>query len=102
MSVSMQVAYPINNDTSFDLDYYIKNHLAIIRENWSDHIQQMIVTKGTSGGKDVPSPYYAIATVIFENGDEMRAAMKKGGPVFNDIGNYYNINPIMMLGEVVG
>jgi hypothetical protein len=32
----------------------------------------------------------------------MRAAMKKGGPVFKDIGNYYNTNPIMMLGEVVG
>jgi len=102
MAVSMQVAYPINDNTSFDLDYYVKNHLAIIREHWSEHIQQMIVTKGTSGGKDVPSPYYAIATVIFESSDEMRAAMKKGGPVFNDIGNYYNINPIMMLGEVVG
>ena len=98
----MQVAYPINDNTTFDLDYYVKNHLAIIRENWSEYIKQIIVTKGTSGGKDVPSPYYAIATVIFENSDEMRAAMKKGGPVFNDIGNYYNISPILMLGEVVG
>ena len=102
MAVSMQVAYPINDNTTFDLDYYVKNHLAIIRENWSEYIKQIIVTKGTSGGKDVPSPYYAIATVIFENSDEMRAAMKKGGPVFNDIGNYYNISPILMLGEVVG
>ena len=49
MAVSMQVAYPINDDTNFDLDYYVKNHLAIIKENWSEHIQQMIVTKGTSG-----------------------------------------------------
>jgi hypothetical protein len=51
MAVSMQVAYPINDDTNFDLDYYIKDHLAIIKENWSEHIQQMIVTKGTSGGR---------------------------------------------------
>ena len=56
MAVSMQVAYPINDDTNFDIEYYIKNHLAIIKENWSEHIQQMVVTKGTSGGKDVPSP----------------------------------------------
>ena len=102
MAVSMQVVYPINDDTNFDIDYYVKNHLAIIEEHWSEHIQQMIVTKGTSGGKDVPSPYYAIATVIFENNDEMRSAMKKGSPVFKDIGNYYNTNPVMMLGEVVG
>mgnify|MGYP003322885776 CR=1 FL=1 len=27
MAVSMQVAYPINDDTSFDLDYYVKNLL---------------------------------------------------------------------------
>ena len=101
MAVSMQVAYPINDDTNFDLDYYVTSHLSIITENWSEHIQQMIVTKGMSGGKDVPSPYYAIATVIFKNDDEMREAMKKGGPVFKDIGNYYNKNPIMMLGEVV-
>ena len=102
MAVSMQVAYPITDDTKFDHDYYVDGHLAIIKENWSDHITQMIVTKGTSGGKDVPSPYYAIATIIFENNEEMRAAMKKGGPVFKDIGNYYNASPIMMLGEVVG
>lgn len=102
MTVSMQVAYPINDNTTFDIEYYVKNHLAIIRENWSEHIQHMIITKGTSGGKDVPSPYYAIATVIFENSDEMKAAMKKGAPVFKDIDNYYNTSPIMMLGEVVG
>ena len=34
MAVSMQVVYPINNDTNFDIDYYVKNHLAIIKENW--------------------------------------------------------------------
>ena len=45
MAVSMQVAYPVNDDTNFDLDYYVKKHLAIIKENWSEHIQQMIVTK---------------------------------------------------------
>ena len=56
MAVSMQVAYPVNDDTNFDLDYYVKKHLAIIKENWSEHIQQMIVTKGTSGGKDIPAP----------------------------------------------
>ena len=45
MTVSMQVAYPITDDTKFDHDYYVESHLAIIKENWSDHIQQMIVTK---------------------------------------------------------
>ena len=29
----MQVAYPMNDDTKFDIDYYVKNHLAIIKEN---------------------------------------------------------------------
>ena len=101
MAVSMQVAYPINDNTNFDHDYYVESHLAIIKENWSEHILEMIVTKGVSGGKDIPSPYYAIATIIFETNDEMKAAMKKGGPVFKDIGNYYNNSPIMMLGEVV-
>jgi uncharacterized protein (TIGR02118 family) len=102
MAVSMQVAYPITKDTNFDIDYYIEKHLAIIKENWTDQIQTMIVTKGLSGGKDIPSPYYAIATIVFADKDKMREAMKKGGPVFNDIGNYYNISPITMIGEVIG
>ena len=51
MAVSMQVAYPINDDTNFDIDYYVKTHLAIINENWSEHIQQMICLLYTS-----PSP----------------------------------------------
>ena len=47
MAVSMQVAYPINDNTNFDLDYYIKDHLAIIKENWSEPVSYTHLTLPT-------------------------------------------------------
>ena len=65
------------------------------------HIESTLVTKGIAGGPDVPPPYYAIATITFENQSEMDAAMSKIDTVVNDIPNFTNTKPVMLIGEVV-
>jgi uncharacterized protein (TIGR02118 family) len=65
------------------------------------HIENVLVTKGAAGGPGVPPPYYAIATMTFENQSKMDAAMSKIDTAVNDIPNFTNTKPVMLIGEVI-
>ncbi len=102
MSVSLQVIYPVAEGTTFDLDYYGKTHMALVGEHMGPHIKSTVVTKGLAGGPDVPAGYHAIATIVFADQDAMKAAMKASAPVMADIPNFTNIQPTVLIGEVIG
>lgn len=101
MSVSLQVAYPIADDTRFDYDYYLGTHMPLVAEHMGAHIAATHVAKGLAGGPDTPPPFYAIATMTFADQAAMDAAMAKAGPVLADIPNFTNTRPQMLIGDVV-
>lgn len=101
MSVSLQVAYPVTEGTSFDYDYYFGKHMEIVDEYFGPHLQSATASKGIAGGPDTPSPFYAIATLIFADQGALDAALAKGAPVIGDIPNFTDTKPQMMIGEVV-
>ncbi|MEX0286981.1 MAG: EthD family reductase [Paracoccaceae bacterium] len=101
MAVSMQVIYPITDDTTFDYDYYTGTHMGLVGQHMGEHIQSTVVTKGVAGGPDTPPGIYAVATMVFADQDAMNAAMANAGPVVGDIPNFYNAQPTMLIGEVI-
>lgn len=101
MRVSLQVAYPVTEGTSFNYDYYFKTHMDVVNEHFGPHLQSATASKGIAGGPDTPSPFYAIATLVFADQAAMDAAMAAGGPVIGDIPNFTDTTPQMMIGEVV-
>jgi len=62
----------------------------------------MFVTKGNSGGPDTPPGFYAIYTFLFKTQTDFDNAMAKVQPLLDDIQNYTNVTPQMLIGEVVG
>ncbi|SDC68615.1 EthD family reductase [Ruegeria marina] len=102
MPVSLQVAYPVGDETKFDYDYYLGTHMRLVAEHMGAHIQNTVVTKGVAGGPGTPPPFHAIATIVFPDQGAMKAAMAASGPVVADIPNFYNAAPQMLIGEVVG
>jgi len=66
------------------------------------HIEKVVVTKGLTGGPDTPAGYHAIATITFADQPAMDAAMAAIGPAVADIPNFYNGQPQMLIGEVIG
>lgn len=102
MAVSLQVAYPTTDGTTFDYDYYLDTHMALVAEHMGPHIASTVVTKGLAGGPDTPPPFYAVATIVFADQAAMDAAMAKAGPVVGDIPNFTDTAPQMLIGEVVG
>ncbi|MDJ0627115.1 MAG: EthD family reductase [Rhodobacter sp.] len=102
MAASLQVIYPIGEDTNFDYDYYGTTHFEIVHEHMGSFIQSQVVTKGLAGGPDVPPGSYAIATFTFADGEALNAALGAAGPVLADLPNFTNVQPQMLIGEVIG
>ncbi|SHJ03617.1 conserved hypothetical protein [Shimia gijangensis] len=102
MSVSLQVIYPVAEGTTFDFDYYGATHMGLVGEHMGSHIQSSVVAKGIAGGPDVPAGFHAIATLVFADQDALNAAMKASAPVMADIPNFTNIQPTVLIGEVIG
>lgn len=101
MPVSLQVIYPVAQGTTFDFDYYTTTHMALVGQHMGPHIQSTVVTKGLAGGPNVPAPYHAIATIVFADQAAMGAAMKASAPVMADVPNFTNIQPQVLIGEVI-
>jgi len=102
MASSLQVIYPIGENTHFDYDYYLARHMPLVGEHMGEHIQDTLITKGLAAGPDTPPGSYAVATMTFADGDALNAALGAAGPVLADIPKFTNTQPQMLIGEVIG
>lgn len=103
MALTLQVAYPAVDGTTFDHDYYASTHMALVGEHMGPHLSGASASKGLAGGgPGAPTPFYAIATLTFADQAAMDAAMAAAGPVLEDIPKFTSTTPHMMVGEVIG
>ncbi|EDZ46848.1 MULTISPECIES: EthD family reductase [Leisingera] len=101
MPVTLQVIYPVTEGTKFDHAYYAKTHMQIVEQHMGPHIQSSVVAKGLAGGPHVPAPFYAIATFVFADQAALDAAMQAAGPALEDIPNFTDVQPQILIGEVI-
>ncbi|MQY42342.1 EthD family reductase [Epibacterium sp. SM1969] len=101
MAVSLQVIYPVSDQSRFDFDYYMSTHMKIVDDTMGPHVEQVVITKGLAGGPDQPAAYHAVATIIFGDQDAMDQAMAAAGPAVADIPNFTNVQPDLLIGEVL-
>lgn len=102
MSISLQVLYPVGADTNFDHDHYSTTHIPLVGEHMGSHIESTSISKGIAGGPDVPAGFYVVATMIFAAMENLQAALEVAGPVLSDIPNFTNVEPQMLIGDVIG
>lgn len=100
--IKMTIFYPNGEDVTFDMDYYINNHMAMAANLMGDDLKAMMIDKGLSGGApDSPSPYIAVGYFYFESMEAFQNAM---GPIGDklraDVPNYTNIQPVIQFSEV--
>jgi len=101
MTVSLQVLYPVSEGTTFDYDYYTKTHLALVGTHMGAHIESATAIKGLAGGPDTPAGFHAVATILCKDQATMDAMLGGAGPVLADIPNFTNVQPQMLIGEVI-
>jgi uncharacterized protein (TIGR02118 family) len=102
MAVSVQVLYPVGDDTTFDYNYYSTKHMDIVSSCMGPHIDTVVVTKGIAGGPDTPPAYHAIATIVCKDQTALDAMLAASDPAMADIPNFTNVQPQLLIGEVIG
>lgn len=99
MAITLQVLYPISDESTFDDTYYAKTHLDLVDKHMGAHIDSSIITKGIAGGPDTPPGFHAIATFVFADQSALDAALGAAGPVLADIPEFTNVQPQMLIGQ---
>ena len=104
MATTITVLYENVDDATFDLDYYMAKHMPLVDakfkpfglEGW-----RVLKAVGTPfGGKPA---YSIIANLEFATADQFRAAVAaEGGPVFGDVPNFSNKDPVVVIADLVG
>lgn len=101
--IKVTILYPNGEGKTFDMDYYSKKHMPMLKTLMGDSLKLLEIDKGISGRTpDEPIPYLAIGYLYF---DKLSAYQNSFGPnaekIVGDIPNYTNIQPIVQISEVL-
>lgn len=99
MPMTLQVLYPVGDDSTFDHGYYQTTHMGLVAQHMGAHVQNQVVTKGLAGGPDTPPGFHAVATFVFADQAALDATMAGAGPVLADLPNFTNVTPHMLIGQ---
>ncbi|TDC89946.1 EthD family reductase [Actinomadura sp. 7K507] len=94
--IRVMFLYPKTDESTFDMDYYTSTHMPMLAAALGDDCQSWGADKITSG------PYEAIGWALVSSAEAFGAAMtEKGAEIRDDVANYTNVRPDVVMGDVV-
>jgi uncharacterized protein (TIGR02118 family) len=101
--IKVSVLFAAGEGKSFDMDYYVSTHRALVHEAFGEALLGFEVQKGLSGpfpGSE--PPFLAIGQLLFDSVDTYLGVMMQGGPaLLQDLPNFTNITPAVVVSEIV-
>jgi uncharacterized protein (TIGR02118 family) len=97
------ILYPKSSDTRFDLDYYQKHHIPLVREIFKgSSLVKIEVDEGLANAfPDQSVPFVSISYFHFENIEDFQLRMaQRGGEIIGDMPNYTNVQPMIQIDRV--
>jgi len=99
------VLYPNEDDTKFDMSYYLQTHMPLVMERFAKYGLKGYQVCEYKPGADGAKPQFCTGcTLIWDKPEDMQGAMSSGddaSAVFSDIPNFCNKQPVLMAGPVV-
>jgi len=100
--IKVSVLYPNTEGSKFDMDYYCRSHIPMVREKLGAACKGAAVEHGMSGATPGSRPgFIAMGHLYFESVEEFQTAF---GPhaqvIMADIPNYTDIQPTIQISEV--
>jgi len=100
--IKVSVFYPASESAKFDMDYYCKSHMPMVKENLGAACKNMAVDQGMAGGAPgAPATYVAMGHLYF---DSVAAFQTAFGPhadaIMSDVPNYTNVQPVIQISDV--
>jgi uncharacterized protein (TIGR02118 family) len=96
----VSVIYNLQPGQKFDLDYYTKSHIPLVRERWSSlGLKGINVLHGT-GSPGGPAPAILIALLDFDSLEAFQGAVEKhGAEVMGDVVKFTDTQPSIQFNE---
>ncbi|MDD2853879.1 MAG: EthD family reductase [Desulfuromonadaceae bacterium] len=96
--IKVTILYPRTGGTFFNLDYYIDNHMALVRNTLKPFGLQ--AAEVDAGFDEKTSPFFAIGHLLFNSLAEYETGFSaKGHELLADIPNYTDIEPVVQVSE---
>jgi uncharacterized protein (TIGR02118 family) len=101
--IKVSVFYPNEEGSTFDMEYYSTKHFALVSSLLGTSLKSYAIDKGVAGGNpDTPAPYLAIGHLYFDSLDDFQNSFGPNAEVItDDLPNYTNTQPIVLISEVV-
>lgn len=96
------ILYPKTPDAEFNLDYYLKNHIELVRSSFGDAAPRISVYRGLDGPDGKPAPFVVSAAIEFRDMSSLISAIQRHGTrIAQDVANFTTIRPIVQIEEAV-
>jgi uncharacterized protein (TIGR02118 family) len=100
--IKVSVLYPYRAGAKFDMDYYCKTHLPMVKNKCGAACKGIAAEQGLAGGAPgSPPTYVAMGHLLFDSVEAFQAAFgPHAAEIMADIPNYTPIQPIVQISEV--
>jgi uncharacterized protein (TIGR02118 family) len=100
--VKISVLYPHKDSSAFNMDYYLNNHIPMVRQKLGAACKGVAVEQGLAGGAPGSQPTYAaMGHLLFDSVDSFQAAFAShAATIMADIPNYSTVQPVIQISEV--
>jgi len=100
--IKVSVFYPNTAGSTFDMPYYLNNHMPMVRQKLGAALKGSSVEQGLAGGQpESPPAYVAMGHLVF---DSVEAFQQAWGPhaeaIVGDVPNYTNTQPTIQVSQV--
>lgn len=94
--ITLAILYPKTDDSHFDMDYYTTKHMPMLAEALGEACHGWGASAVT-GGK-----YACMGWATVESADALNATLAEhGAKIMGDVSNYTNVQPELIIGDVV-
>ncbi|WP_422860328.1 EthD family reductase [Flagellimonas sp. S174] len=101
--IKVTIMYPNEEGKTFDMEYYSTKHMPLLDSLFGDVLKAIHIDKGISGRTpNDPPPYLAIGYLYFDSVEDYGNAFGPNAEkILSDIPNYTNIQPVVLISEVI-
>ena len=100
--VKISVLYPHKDGSGFNMNYYLNNHIPMVRQKLGAACKGVAVEQGVAGGAPGSQPTYAaMGHMLFDSVESFQAAFgPHAATIMGDIPNYSTVQPVIQISEI--
>jgi uncharacterized protein (TIGR02118 family) len=99
--IRVVVLYPQSGDNWFNMDYYKKNHIPLVKKLLTSYGLEKVELDAGLAGMDGPAPYFAIAYLTFKNIEQFQKGWAEHGKTLGDDMPNYTKDVIVQFSEIL-